>query len=176
MLFVFVTGCLNTERHAGNFVQNTEFHLLQSYRVGEINLTGMRWIEQSSGDILEYTAYRLDHEIEGRGFTFSENNADFIVRAEWNKALRVSLKAVSPFGNVPELHGHDEKDTRPRVMCSLTIELYDPKKDQIFWRAHMPNCVDVLELREDVIFKAIEYSLRAFPARIELDRSLPNIQ
>lgn len=173
---LFAAGCLTPERSAGNFVKDTNFHQLQSFRVGEINLSGMPWSEPSASNLSEYTAYKLGNEIEEKGFIRSDNGADFIIRADWRKALKVNLKPVNPFGDVPELRTHDENYTRPRVMCSLTIELYDPKLDQIFWRAQLRDCVEFLKLQEVLISEVIEQALKSFPGRIEVDPNLPGIQ
>ena len=99
-----------------------------------------------------------------------------MVRAEWNKSLRVNLGHFSTFEHIPEMKYRDEAASRPRVMCSLTLELYNPKEDKIFWRASLPDCVYILNLRESIISEAIERALSSFPRRIELDPDLGIIQ
>ena len=173
---VIFAGCFSPDRPAGDFVLTTDFHLLQTCTIGEINLSGMKWSEQSGASLAGYTALKLAAEMEKRGFTRSEKNADFVVRAEWNKALRVNLGHFSTFEHIPEMKYRDEAASRPRVMCSLTLELYNPKEDKIFWRASLPDCVYILNLRESIISEAIERALSSFPSRIELDPDLGIIQ
>ena len=175
-LLLLLGGCLSPDREPGDFVQVTDFHLLQTFKVGEIHLSGMNWTEPSGASLSEYTLFKLYAEMEKRGFERSDTSADFIIRTEWKKALKLTLRQTDSFDNIPEFRGYDRDEDRPRVMCSLIIELYDPKKDQIFWRSSIPDCVEILKLREAIVSNAIEGALVSFPERIALDPGLKTIQ
>ncbi len=175
-LILLLGGCLSPDREPGDFVQTTDFHLLQTFKVGEVHLSGMDWTESSGASLTEYTLFKLDAEMRKRGFARSERSADFIIRTEWKKALKVALMQNDGFENIPELRGFSRDEVRPRVMCSLVVELYDPKEDRIFWRSSMPDCVEILNLREAIISDVIEGALISFPERIELDPNLKTIQ
>lgn len=175
-LLLLLSGCLSPDRAPGDFVQTTDFHLLQTYKVGEVHLSGMDWTESSGASLSQYTLFKLNAEMENRGFDRSETNADFIIRTEWKKALKVAFRQTDSFDNIPELRGYNRDEDRPRVMCSLVVELYDPKDDKIFWRSSIPDCVEILNLREAIISDVIEGALISFPERIELDPNLKTIQ
>ncbi len=175
-LAVFLSACISTDRHPGDFVQTTDFHILQSFTIGEIELSGMEWTESMGESLTETTRSELAAELERRGFPDSGSEADFIVRADWKKALRVKLRTGNAFDEIPEMSRQDEDRFRPQVLCSLTVELYDSKKDVVFWRAKMPDCLDVLRVNEDNVVAIIKKVMASFPQRIQLDPNLRTIE
>lgn len=175
-LAVFLSACISTDRHPGDFVQTTDFHILQSFTIGEIELSGMESTESMGESLTETTRSELAAELERRGFPDSGSEADFIVRADWKKALRVKLRTGNAFDEIPEMSRQDEDRFRPQVLCSLTVELYDPKKDVVFWRAKMPDCLDVLRVNEDNVVAIIKKVMASFPQRIQLDPNLRTIE
>ncbi|NCG08632.1 MAG: DUF4136 domain-containing protein [Verrucomicrobia bacterium] len=153
-------------------MQTTDFHILQSFAMGEVELSGMEWTEASRESLNKITLTELAAQLDRCGFTDGGSEADFIVRAYWKKALKLGLRAPSSFSTIPEMRGYDEDAMRPQVLCSLTVELYDPKNNAVFWRAELPNCLNVLSLSQDNIAEAIAEAMASFPQRIQLDPNL----
>ena len=173
---VFLSACISTDRHPGDFVQTTNFHILQSFSIGEVQLSGMEWTEPMSNSLTETPRTELAAQLKRCGFPDDGSGADFIVRADWKKALKLKLRTRNIFDEVPEMSRRDEDRFRPQVLCSLTVELYNPKEDVVFWRAEMPDCLDVLRVNEKNIVAVIKKAMASFPQRIELDPNLRTIE
>jgi hypothetical protein len=173
---VFLSACVGTDRHAGDFVQTTDFHILQSFAIGEVELSGMEWTEPVGESLIEVTRLELAAQLKDSGFPDGGGAADFVVRANWHKALRAGLPARNAFNTIPEMRDRDHDWARPQVLCSLSVELYDPSRDVIFWRAKMPDCLEVLRLNQENVVAVIQKAMAAFPQRIQMDPDLGTIQ
>lgn len=173
---LFFSACISPERPPGDFVETTDFHKLQSFGAGSINLSGMDWDESTAANLRASTKSALNAALAEQGFKYSDDKADFVVRANWKKALRAEIKARSILDTVPEMQERSEHFVRPRVMCSLTVELYDPKRDLVFWRSNLPNCLEALRLNEKRVAAVIQTAMTGFPERIEIDPNLLSIE
>jgi hypothetical protein len=176
ILFLFLNGCISPERHPGDFVEPTDFHLIQSFRIGEITTSGMPWEASMSKSLKGYTKEILRSNLERKGFQENLKSANCLVRARWHKRLRVQEKTVKLFDDSWRTSSSVEIYKRPLVWVGLTVEFYNPRTDQIFWRVSLDDCAKAINLNEATIIRIIENAVLNFPECVKFNPELKSFK
>jgi hypothetical protein len=176
IVFVLLNACVSPKPQLGNFVTSTDFHLIQSFRIGQITMSGMPWDPSMDKSLKGYTKEILRSELEQKDFQENLKLANCLVRVEWNKRLRVYREAAKPFEDPIKISNNIEFQKRPLVWLGLTLEFYNPKTDQIFWRASLDDCIKVIDLNEAAIIEVIKTAVFNFPERVKFNPELKSFK
>lgn len=176
LLVILMNACVSPDPFPGDFVETTDFHLIQSFRIAEITLSGMPWDANSAKILKQYSEKTLRASMVKKGFQENLNIADCLVRATWHKRLRVHSKTTEPFLDTSDTSRRYENNNRPLAWIGLTIEFYNPKTDKIFWRASMHDQLKIINLNETAIVEILEDAIVNFPKCVEFNPQLKNFK
>ena len=176
MLILLLNACISPDPLPGNFVETTDFHLIQSFRIAEITMSGMPWDTNTAERLKRYSDTILRASLVKKGFQENLNLADCYVRLRWHKRLRVYQKASEPFLDLSGTSSGPEMNKRPLVWIGLTFEFYNSKTDKIFWRASMDDQLMIINLNEAAITKMLEDAVVNFPKCVEFNPQLKSFK
>lgn len=123
-----------------------------------------------------YTKEILRSNLERKGFQENLKSANCLVRARWHKRLRVQEKTVKLFDDSWRTSSSVEIYKRPLVWVGLTVEFYNPRTDQIFWRVSLDDCAKAINLNEATIIRIIENAVLNFPECVKFNPELKSFK
>ncbi len=156
---VLFTGCASFEstHPGGGFVRSTDFSPLDTFRYQHTMVSGMA-LRQSSQEMVmkELSETVLTEALSARGFAPVASNEDFYVVSKWRKEINMNAAEA--------------------VRFSLSVELYHGATETVFWRAELPYIFNGMQWSEERVSQTLRLAIENFPARIEKDPNLPNIE
>jgi hypothetical protein len=156
---VLLSGCASfeTSRPGGDFVRSTDFSPLDTFRYKHTMISGMAFRQSSQEMVMrELSEKVLTEELSARGFEAEASSEDFYVVSKWRKEINMSAAEA--------------------VRFSLSVEIYDGATDTVFWRADLPSIFNAMQWSEERVSQTLRLAIENFPARIEKDPNLPNIE
>jgi len=172
----FFLGCA-TSSHHNEFVRSINFTPLDSFAYKHTLVTGMDWRDSEKQILEKLSEQVLRDELFKRGFEEVDGRPDFYVVAKWKKAVSSYPGLFDSIdGPTESINDRHNPSSRYAVRYTLTIEIYESKTLELFWRKELPNIFDALQFTEERATNSLRRAIKGFPNRIEKDPNLPNIQ
>ncbi|TVP78619.1 MAG: DUF4136 domain-containing protein [Puniceicoccaceae bacterium] len=171
----FLAGCATTQPHA-EFVKTINFSSLDTFSYKHTLITGMDFRDSEQLLLEALSAATISSELEARDFEQVEADADFFAVVKWKKAVS---NYVNPFDHIDpysDVVSRSNKTNQFAARVHLTLEIYETRTGNLFWRKDLPNSFDAIQLTEQRVTDSLKRAIANFPQRIEKDPNLPNIQ
>jgi hypothetical protein len=169
-------GCASTSPNS-EFVKTINFTALDTFSYKHTLVTGMDFRESEEMLLEDLSAQTITGELQARGFEPVETNADFFAVVKWRKSVS---NYVDPFDHIDPVNEvlarRDSPTARFASRLNLTLEIYESRTGNLFWRKDLPNIFDALQLTEERVVDSLKLSIKNFPEHIEKDPNLPNIE
>ncbi|MDQ8194275.1 DUF4136 domain-containing protein [Coraliomargarita sp. SDUM461004] len=170
------TGCMSTAQHA-EFVKTINFSSLDTFRFKHTLVSGMDFRESDELLLEALSEQVIVNELQNRGFEFSDTDADFFAIVKWKKSVS---SHVDPFAHIDPytevMARRDDTRTRFASRLHLTLEIYETRTQNLFWRKDLPNSFDALQLTEERVVASLARAIENFPQHIVKDPNLPSIE
>jgi hypothetical protein len=180
---VLFAGCASTQPHA-EFTKTINFSSLDTFSFKHTLVTGMDFRESEEQLLENLSRQTIVEELEARGFQNLQADpdliaaaADFFAVVKWKKAVSAyadPFAHIDPYSEV--MARRDDPARRFASRLHLTLEIYETQTRNLFWRKDLPNIFDAIQLTEGRIVDSLKRAIENFPARIEKDPNLPNIE
>jgi hypothetical protein len=174
----FFTACVSTSPNS-EFVKSVSFSALDVFSFKHTLVTGMDFRESDEMLLEDLSAQCIVSELQARGFDLAEPDAegDFFVVVKWKKAVTSYANPfdhIDPYNEVISRRDSAVAMFAPRL--HLTVEIYESRTGNLFWRKQLPNIFDANQFTEERVVAALQQAVKNFPSHIEKDPNLPSIE
>jgi hypothetical protein len=175
LLSIF-TGCVSTQPNS-EFVKSINFSSLDTFSFKHTLVTGMDFRKSEEYLLEDLSKQSIVDELAARGFEQSDTDADFFAVVKWKKSVGNNANPfdhIDPYNEVMARRDDPTRMFAPRL--HLTLEIYESRTGNMFWRKDLPNIFDAIQLTEDRVVDSLKLSIQNFPQHIEKDPNLPSIE
>jgi hypothetical protein len=170
------SGCATSSPHA-EFVKTVNFSSLDEFSFKHTLISGMDFRESNELLLEDLSEQTLVSELKSRGFDLVSSDADFFVVVKWKKAVTTY---ANPFDHIDPYTEVVARRESPTSMFAsrlhLTVEIYESRSGNLFWRNELPNIFDANQFTEARVVAALHEAIKNFPQHIEKDPNLPSIE
>lgn len=175
-LSTLLAACVSNRPNA-EFVNSITFSSLETFSYKHTLISGMNFRESESILLEELSESTLKAEFASRDFEEVEGEADFYVVTKWKKAVSHYPDAFDSIdGPLNSIQRRDDPSYRFAARLHLTVEVYENSTRSLFWRKHLPNSFDAVQLTEERVIDSLRRAVKHFPVRVLKDPSLPDIE
>ena len=170
-----LVGCASTQPHA-EFVKTVNFSSLDTFRFKHTLISGMDFRESEELLLESLSERTISSELRALGFEEVAADADFVAVVKWKKAVSTHANAFQHIDPYTEVMARRDEATRFASRVHLTLEFYETRSGNLFWRKDLPKIFDAIQLTEERVVDSLKRAIENFPEHIEKDPDLPNIE
>lgn len=175
-LLTLLNGCASTQKHS-EFVKTINFSSLDTFSFKHTLITGMDFRKSDELLLEQLSEQTIVNELLGRGFEQVESDADFFAVVKWKKSVSSYVNPfdhIDPYNELAARRDHPTSQLASRL--HLTLEIYESRTRNLFWRNELPNIFDAILLTEERVTDSLKLAIKNFPQHIVKDPNLPNIE
>jgi len=172
---VLLVGCASTQPHA-EFVKTVNFSSLDTFSFKHTLISGMDFRESEELLLESLSERTISSKLRALGFEEVAADADFFAVVKWKKAVSTHFNAFQHIDPYTEVMARRDEATHFASRIHLTLELYETRSGNLFWRKDLPNIFDAIQLTEERVVASLKRAIENFPEHIEKDPNLPNIE
>lgn len=177
VLLSFFTGCISPPAPHSEFAKTINFSSLDTFSYKHTLVTGLDFLESDELLLERLSEKTIVSELQRRNFQYVDTDADFFAVVKWKKAVSSYPGVFSSIDGASD--SFDRGNNLSYQFASrmhLTLEIYESRTGNMFWRNDLPNIFDAIQMTEERIEDSLKRAIQNFPERIDKDPNLPNFE